>query len=95
MLVLVSYDVSIEKKGQKRLRRVAKACENYGQRVQYSIFECIVDPAQWTVLRQRLIDEIEPELDSLRFYFMGSNWKRKIEHIGAKKSIDMEGLLIL
>jgi len=95
LLVLVSYDVSIEKKGQKRLRRVAKACENYGQRVQYSIFECIVDPAQWTVLRQRLIDEIEPELDSLRFYFMGSNWKRKIEHIGAKKSIDMEGLLIL
>jgi len=95
LLVLVSYDVSIEKKGQKRLRRIAKACENYGQRVQYSIFECIVDPAQWTVLRQRLIDEIEPELDSLRFYFMGSNWKRKIEHIGAKKSIDMEGLLIL
>jgi len=95
LLVLVSYDVSIEKKGQKRLSRVAKACENYGQRVQYSIFECIVDPAQWTVLRQKLIDEIEPELDSLRFYFLGSNWKRKIEHIGAKESIDMEGLLLL
>lgn len=95
MLVLISYDVSIEKKGQKRLRRVAKACQNYGQRVQYSVFECVVDPAQWTVLRQKLIDEIDPELDSLRFYFLGSNWKRRVEHIGAKKSIDLEGPLIL
>ncbi len=94
-MVLISYDVSIKKNGQKRLRRVAKACENYGQRVQYSIFECVLDPAQWTALRQKLIDEIEPELDSLRFYFLGSNWRRKIEHIGAKKSIDMEEPLIL
>jgi len=87
--------VSIKKKGQKRLRRVAKACQNYGQRVQYSIFECVIDPAQWTVLRQKLIDEIEPELDSLRFYFLGSNWRGRVEHIGAKKSIDLEGPLIL
>ncbi|WP_457553051.1 CRISPR-associated endonuclease Cas2 [Desulfobacula sp.] len=95
MLVLISYDVSIKKKGQKRLRRVAKACQNYGQRVQYSVFECVIDPAQWTVLRQKLIDEIEPELDSLRFYFLGSNWRRRIEHIGAKTSIDLEEPLIL
>lgn len=95
MLVLISYDVAIVNNGQKRLRRVAKACQNYGQRVQYSIFECVIDPAQWTVLRQKLIDEIEPELDSLRFYFLGSNWRRRVEHIGAKKSIDMEAPLIL
>ena len=95
MLVLISYDVSIEDKGAKRLRRVAKACQNYGQRVQYSVFECVVDPAQWTVLRQRLIDEINPEIDSLRFYFLGSNWKRRVEHVGAKKSIDFDEPLIL
>ena len=95
MLVLVSYDVSIEENGQKRLRRVAKACRDYGQRVQYSVFECLVDPTQWTVLRQRLIDEIDQERDSLRFYFLGSNWKRKVEHIGAKGTLDMEGLLMI
>ncbi len=95
MLVLVSYDVSVEDNGQKRLRRVAKACKDYGQRVQYSIFECLVDPTQWAFLRQRLIDEINPEKDSLRFYFLGSNWKRKVEHIGAKKALDMEGVLII
>lgn len=95
MLVLVSYDVSIEEKGATRLRRVAKACQNYGQRVQYSVFECVVDPAQCTVLRQNLIDEINPEIDSLRFYFLGSNWKRRVEHVGAKKSIDFDEPLIL
>ena len=95
MLVLVSYDVSTEKNGQKRLRRVAKVCKNYGQRVQYSVFECMVDPAQWTIMRRNLINEIEPELDSLRFYFLGSNWKRKIEHIGAKTALDIEGPLII
>jgi CRISPR-associated protein Cas2 len=96
MFVLVSYDVKTsESGGNKRLRRVAKACKDYGQRVQYSVFECIVDPAQWTVFRQRLIDEIDPEKDSLRFYFLGSNWKRKLEHIGAKKSFDQEGPLIV
>jgi CRISPR-associated protein Cas2 len=95
MLVLVSYDVSTtDKKGQRRLRRVAKVCQNFGQRVQYSVFECIVDPAQWTALRQRLIDAIKPEEDSLRFYFLGSNWKRRIEHVGAKQTFDQEGPLI-
>jgi len=95
MFVLVSYDVASEDKGQKRLRRVARACLDYGQRVQYSVFECIVDPAQWTVLRQRLIDEIDTEKDSLRFYFLGSNWKHRVEHVGAKKSIDQDGPLIV
>ncbi|OPX40051.1 MAG: CRISPR-associated endonuclease Cas2 [Desulfobacteraceae bacterium 4484_190.1] len=96
MLVLVCYDVStIEANGRRRLRRVAKACKDYGQRVQFSIFECEVDPARWTVLRQRLIDEINSEQDSLRFYFLGANWRRRIEHIGAKKSYDPGGPLIV
>jgi CRISPR-associated protein Cas2 len=96
MFVVVSYDVAnVEAGGARRLRRVAKACKDYGQRVQYSVFECIIDPAQWTVLRQRLIDEIEPKEDSLRFYFLGSNWRRRVEHIGAKKTIDQEGPLIV
>lgn len=96
MFVLVSYDVATsDEGGAKRLRRVAKTCKNYGQRVQYSVFECIVDPAQWTVLRQRLIEEIEPDSDSLRFYFLGSNWRNRVEHIGAKPSIDQEGPLIV
>ena len=96
MLVLVSYDVSTtDPKGPYRLHRVAKACQDYGQRVQYSVFECIVDPAQWAVLKQRLIDEIDEQLDSLRFYYLGSNWRRRVEHIGAKKTIDQEGPLVV
>lgn len=96
MFVLVSYDVStIDNGGAKRLRRVAKLCKDFGQRVQFSVFECIVDPAQWAVLRQRLIDEINEETDSLRFYFLGSNWKRRVEHIGAKEGVDQEGPLIV
>ena len=96
MLMLVSYDVStLDTEGQRRLRRVAKTCKDYGQRVQYSMFECIVDPAQWTRLRQRLIDEIDSEKDSLRFYRLGSNWRGRIEHIGAKKPVDQEGSLIV
>ncbi len=95
MLVLVSYDVSTtDPAGQMRLRRVAKACKNYGQRVQFSVFECIVDPAQWTVLKNRLIKEINPEKDSLRFYYLGSNWRRRVEHVGAKEGVDQEGTLI-
>ena len=95
MFVVVSYDVAnVEAGGARRLRRVAKACKDYGQRVQYSVFECIVDPAQWTVLRDRLIKEINLKEDSLRFYFLGSNWRRRVEHIGAKKTIDQEGPLI-
>jgi len=95
MLVLVSYDVSTEdKEGRKRLRKISKICQNYGQRVQYSVFECIVDPAQWAALRAQLIDEMEPEKDSLRFYFLGANWRRRVEHVGAKPSIDQEGPLV-
>jgi CRISPR-associated protein Cas2 len=96
MFVVVSYDVSTtDPKGSRRLNRVAKACKDYGQRVQYSVFECIVDPAQWAVLKQRLIDEIDQKLDSLRFYYLGSNWRRRVEHIGAKETIDQEGPLIV
>jgi CRISPR-associated protein Cas2 len=96
MFVLVSYDVSTKDvTGEKRLRRVAKACKDYGQRVQYSVFECIVDPAQWAVLRDRLISEIDEEQDSLRFYYLGSNWRHRVEHIGAKEGIDQEGFLIM
>ena len=89
-MVLVSYDVETKDSGgPRRLRRIAKACLDYGQRVQYSVFECEVMPAQWTELRHRLIEEIDPEKDSLRFYFLGSNWRRRIEHVGAKTSIDL------
>ncbi len=96
MFVLVTYDVKTsDPGGKRRLRRVAKVCKDYGQRVQFSVFECIVDPAQWTMLRQRLTGEIEEESDSLRFYFLGSNWKRRVEHVGAKPSIDQEGLLLI
>ena len=96
MFVLVSYDVStVDKAGRRRLRRVAKICKNHGQRVQYSVFECIVDPAQWTRMRQQLVDTIDPDLDSLRFYFLGANWKPKVEHVGAKPSVDQEGPLII
>jgi CRISPR-associated protein Cas2 len=96
MFVLVSYDVSTtDPKGSRRLNRVAKACKDYGQRVQFSVFECIVDPAQWAVLKQRLIDEINQEVDSLRFYYLGANWRRRVEHVGAKKTIDQEGPLIV
>ena len=95
MMVLVSYDVNMEdKSGARRLRRIAKKCQNFGQRVQYSVFECIVDPAQWAVLRAGLIDEMDPKKDSLRFYFLGANWRNRVEHVGAKGGIDQEGPLM-
>jgi len=95
-MVLVSYDVSFnDGNGPRRLRRVAKACRDFGQRVQYSVFECIVDPAQWTMLKNRLIDQIDLESDSLRFYYLGANWKNRVEHVGAKATIDQEGPLIV
>lgn len=95
MMVLISYDVATsDQEGQRRLRRVAQVCKNYGQRVQYSVFECILDPAQWTRMRQRLADVIDPEQDSLRFYFLGANWQTRVEHIGAKPGFDQEGPLI-
>ena len=96
MMVLVSYDVrTSDPGGSKRLRRVAKVCRNFGQRVQFSVFECIVDPAQWTRIRQLLIDEIDMEADSLRFYFLGANWHNRVEHVGSKESVDQEGPLII
>ena len=96
MLVVVSYDVStVEEDGQRRLRRVAKVCKDHGQRVQFSVFECLVDPARWVSFRDKLIKEINPETDSLRFYFLGANWKRRVEHVGAKKGFDMEDPLVV
>lgn len=96
MMVVVSYDVRTDvPDGATRLRRVAKICEDHGQRVQYSVFECVVDPAQWTMLRAKLESTINPEHDSLRYYYLGKNWKRRVEHVGAKKTYDPEGVLII
>ncbi|MFN3690566.1 MAG: CRISPR-associated endonuclease Cas2 [Fimbriimonadales bacterium] len=96
MMVLVSYDVStLTASGQKRLRRLAKACRDYGQRVQYSVFEIEVDFAQWTFLKSKLCELIDPEQDSLRFYYLGKNWQTKVEHVGAKPVLDLNGPLIL
>ncbi len=96
MMVLVSYDVKTsDTGGARRLRRVARICTNYGQRVQFSVFECIVNPAQWTMLKKKLIEEIDISADSLRFYFLGANWRKRVEHIGAKEGIDQEGTLII
>jgi len=95
-MVLVSYDVATsDKAGAKRLRKVAKICTNHGQRVQFSVFECLVDPAQWVTLRQQLVKTIDDSEDSLRFYFLGANWRSKVEHVGAKPTIDQEGPLII
>lgn len=96
MLVLVTYDVNtLEEGGKKRLRRLAKACEDFGQRVQFSVFEIEVDPAQWARLKARLEGIIQPQHDSLRYYYLGSNWKRKVEHVGAKPALDLNGPLII
>lgn len=96
MMVLVTYDVSTETlQGQKRLRRVARTCENYGQRVQNSVFECLVDPAQFILLRQRLVSEIKADQDSLRFYFLGKNWQTRVQHVGAKSAYDAQGPLVV
>lgn len=95
MMVLVSYDVSTrEAGGDRRLRRVARACRDFGQRVQYSVFEIEVDPAQWAVLKQRLTDLIDPAHDSLRFYYLGKHWQTRVEHVGAKAALDLNGPLI-
>lgn len=92
----MTYDVQTNLPGgARRLRRVAKACLNVGQRVQYSVFECEVDPARWTVLRARLLSEIDPTTDSLRFYFLGSGGRRRVEHVGAKPALDLDGPLIV
>ena len=95
MLMLVAYDVSTETlSGRRRLRRVARACLDFGQRVQNSVFECEVDPAQWAALRVRLIAEIDPNTDSLRFYSLGAGGRRRVEHVGAKPTIDLAGPLL-
>lgn len=96
MLILVTYDVNVRTSdGRRRLRKIAKICEDYGQRVQNSVFECLVDPAAWVVLRDKLEREFEPGEDSLRFYYLGKNWRNRVEHIGAKPAYDPEGPLII
>lgn len=96
MLVLVTYDVSTTtREGQNRLKAIAGVCEGYGMRVQNSVFECDVDPAQWERLKTLLLKIMSPNMDSLRFYFMGSNWRRKIEHHGVQQSPDMTDLLMV
>lgn len=95
MYVLVTYDVStMTPAGKRRLSRVAKICLDYGQRVQNSVFEMKVDPAQWTACKDRLTQTIEPKEDSLRFYYLGANWKRRVEHQGVKAGYDVDGPLI-
>ncbi len=95
MMVLVTYDVNVQTpEGRRRLRHIAKICLDHGQRVQNSVFECLVDPAVWVVLRSKLEKEINFDTDSLRYYFLGSNWQRRVEHVGAKETYDPEGPLI-
>lgn len=95
-MVIVSYDVNTQnKEGRRRLRHVAKVCENYGQRVQLSVFECLVEPEQFIALKDRLLQEYNPMEDSLRFYFLGKNWKNRVEHQGSKVAVDIEGPLIV
>ena len=96
MLVVVAYDVSTESSaGKKRLRKVAKVCENVGQRVQNSVFECLVDASQWTKLRASLVKEAELTEDSLRFYFLGDKWRTRVEHVGVKAAYDPQGPLVI
>ena len=95
-MVLVSYDVMVTSSGGKRrLRKIAKECTNYGQRVQYSVFECVIDPAQWTKLKNSLEKIINDKTDSLRYYYLGANYKRRVEHVGAKPAYDVDGPLII
>jgi CRISPR-associated protein Cas2 len=95
MMVLITYDINVgTKAGRKRLRQVAKQCQNYGQRVQNSVFECIVDPALLKQLQARLEAIIDPETDSIRYYYLGNEWRNRVEYIGAKVSLDVEGTLL-
>lgn len=94
MYVLITYDVATSTTGgTRRLRRVAKACLDYGQRVQNSVFECQVDPGQLATLKARLEDIMEPVHDSIRLYYLGKNWHRRVEHLGAKPTYDIDGFL--
>lgn len=96
MFILIAYDVSTtDKPGQKRLRRVARACEDYGVRVQKSLFECQVGKTEWAALRNRLLKEIDPKQDSLRFYHLDEDARIKVEHHGVKEPVDLTAPLIL
>lgn len=96
MLILITYDIKTDSVGgPRRLRRISKACLDYGQRVQYSVFECEINPVQWTELRARLLSIYNEQIDSLRFYRLGANFKHKIEHCGAKPAVDFDGILII
>ena len=95
MMLLITYDVNTEDAaGRKRLRQIAKQCLNYGQRVQNSVFECLVDAAQAKALQHKILTIMDEEKDSLRFYYLGNKYKTKIEHFGAKAGYDIEGALI-
>ena len=95
-MVLITYDVNTESKdGKKRLRQVARQCVNYGQRVQNSVFECLVDPVQLAELKTKLESIIDLQRDSLRFYNLGDKWQRRVEHVGAKPSYDPEGPMVV
>ncbi len=96
MMVLISYDVStVSEGGKRRLRKVAKECQNHAQRVQNSVFEVDLDYSSFLKLKDRLLKLIDPKEDSLRFYYLGNNWERKIEHVGAKKTYNPEGVIIV
>ncbi len=96
MLVLVTYDVdTIEAAGRRRLRRIARACQDHGQRVQFSVFECEVTPADWVTLRARLLQEMDAAKDSIRFYLLGADGKRRIEHAGNRRPVDLDGPLMI
>ena len=96
MLVLITYDVNTENAaGRKRLRQIAKQCVNYGQRVQNSVFECMVDAAQCRALQATLVSIMDESVDSLRFYYLGNNYESKIEHFGAKLGYDPEAVLMI
>lgn len=96
MMVLISYDVcTMDSEGKKRLRKVAKECQNHAQRVQNSVFEAGLDYSSFLKLKEKLTTLINPKTDSLRFYYLGNNWKRRVEHIGAKETYDPEGVIIL
>ena len=96
MMVLISYDVStVSASGKTRLRKVAKECQNHAQRVQNSVFEADLDYSSFLKLKDRLCKLINLEEDSLRFYYLGNNWERKVEHVGAKKTYNLEGVIII
>lgn len=96
MLVLITYDVNTETAaGRKRLRQIARQCVNYGQRVQNSVFECLLDAAQCRLLQSKLCQLMDPKQDSLRFYYLGDRYQNKVEHFGAKPAYDPEDVLIL